>query len=36
MKQLIAQKKYKLIKTRELPPGSQKQYVYQFTGWSAH
>lgn len=30
MKQLIAQKKYELVKTHEMPPG-EKQYVYRFS-----
>ena len=30
MKQLIAEKKYEFIKTLEIPPGSQTQYVYRF------
>ncbi len=31
MKQLIAEKKYKFIRTFEYPPGSETQYVYGFT-----
>ena len=31
MKQLIAEKKYEFVKTLEIPPGSQTQYVYRFT-----
>ena len=31
MKQLIAEKKYKFIKTIEIPPGSPTEYSYRFT-----